>query len=51
MKKALTEEELKRLLEKFEDKTEVVESLVIQCDVWRSKFLASKYVPFYYLSH
>ena len=30
---------------------EQLERMSIQCDVWRSKFLASRYLPFYTVFH
>lgn len=42
MKHALTERQIKKLQSQLDEKFEELESAVIQSDVWRSKFLASK---------
>ena len=42
MKNALTQRQVKHLQSQLDEKHDELESAVIQSDVWRSKFLASK---------
>ena len=42
LKHALTERQVKRLQNQLEELKEELETTIIQSDVWRSKFLASK---------
>ena len=42
MKHALTERQMKKIQDELGEKEEELEISIIQSDVWRSKFLASK---------
>ena len=42
LENALTEREAKKLQNRLDEKQEELESVTIQSDVWRSKFLASR---------